>query len=442
MDSVDSGKKLGFACWAIDSCVWIVYAARLAQNNIQEAFVSGPKRMKKCRIYSVMLFFLAVVGTSTQAATKPQAVDMGPVKFIPTLGVTQKRDDNIFNQPTAEKSSWITQIEPQLQFMAEDRANVYAFTYSGDYGVYSGSSDDDYDDHVFSADFKFDFGAMHDASLSASFGMLHDNRGEGSSEGGVALTRTEPDEYDATGVAGTWEFGRDDARFGVGLAAQYTDVEYQNNRVETEFRDRDDTSFSARLYGRLMPKSRFFLEYATTDISYDVLPTNGVALDSDEQVISVGIEWDITGKTSGSVKVGQTDKDFDAAARDDGDFTSWEAELSWSPRTYSHFFLSTSRRPSETNGTGNFIDSRTYQVMWLHDWSSMVHSNVRIASGDDSYDQDPREDDRFDFSASLDYDFRRWLNVGIGYRYSEKDSNIAAFNYEKNVFFISIDASL
>lgn len=329
-----------------------------------------------------------------------------------------------------------------MQFVAQDRNNIYAFTYTGEYGVYWEDSDDNYDDHTLSGDFHLDLNDMNTVDAGLSFGKRHDNRGEGASEGVIAESRPEPDEYDIMGAAATWAIGRETARFGVELDAGYTDIEYTNNRRETRFRDRDDTRFAARLYGKAAPKTRFFVEVATKDIDYANLPLAGARLDSDEESVSVGAEWDATARTTGAVKVGRVDKDFDADSRGSQEFTSWEAQVSWMPRTYSEFILSWSNLPRETNGTGNFIESEDLSLTWSHGWSSLLRTNVTVGDGTDEYDNNDREDDRTFFSVSAEYDWDRWISFNAGYRYIDRDSNINVFAYEQNVFHIGVDLSL
>lgn len=383
------------------------------------------------------------ISLSAAGAVEPQAVDLGTFDFIPTLSLSQSYDDNIFRQPDDdEESSGITRVSPTLQFVAQDRNNTYAFTYDGDYGVYSNDSDDNYDDHTLSADFHLDLNSMNTVDLGAAYGKLHDNRGEGASEGVVAESRDEPDEYDIAGVNGTWAIGRPGAMFGVELDAGYTDIEYTNNRRETRFRDRDDQSFAARLFGRVSPKTRLFVEASTKDISYDNRPLAGARLDNDEQALSVGAEWEATARTTGRVKVGRTDKEFDAASRGDTEFTSWEAEVSWMPRTYSEFVLSWSNQPRETNGTGNFIESEDLQLVWTHGWSDRLTTNLTMGLGDDEFDNNPREDEREFLSAGVEYDFRRWVSVNAAYSYKERDSNIRVFQWDQNVFTVGVDLSL
>ncbi|MBL4680774.1 MAG: outer membrane beta-barrel protein [Pseudomonadales bacterium] len=376
------------------------------------------------------------------AEIQPQAVDLGGFNFTPTIGISQSLDNNIFNQPNGRRSSGISRFTPQLQLFAQKDANTLALTYGGDYGIYANSDNDDYQDHSFSADAYLEMNSRNRFTLAASIAQLHDNRGTGSSEGAAATSRTKPDEYDLNGASALWEYGADSARFGASFNITLADIEYTNNRLETQFRDRDEVSLQARLYGRVQSKTRFFVELETRDIEYDTLPISGGSLDSDQDTFSVGVVWEATGKTTGTVKIGSTDKEFSAPSRQDADLNTWEVEVVWSPRTYSNVFFTSSSAPRETNGTGTYIESRSHQVQWLHDWSGRLHTSVSFALGNDEYDNDPRSDDRLDYSFGVNYDLERWINLGFTYSYQELDSNTAVFDYDKRIIAFSVDLSL
>jgi len=377
------------------------------------------------------------------AANEPQSVELGGGKLIPQLSVGLKHDDNIFSQAVREQSDTILTLKPSVQWLQEKDTTSLAVTYSGDYGVYQDSGDDDYDDHTVSFDASLSPSEFVAADFGASYGWLHDNRGEGSSEGITAISRGEPDEYEIGNVNVEVDFGRDSAMFGFLLSASVDDIEYQNNRNETVFRDRDETAIAARVYAKLSGgKTKLFVQASQKDNSYDEDPILGGKLDSDEDGYSAGIQWEATAKTSGLIRIGQVDKDFDSAARKDSSVNIWEVEVVWSPRTYSHLILNSSSAPKETNGTGSFIDSQDTSLTWLHAWSDDLNTTLSIADGTDEYERSFREDDRQNISLSLKYDWRRWATVGASYTYSERDSNQNLFDFEKNIFAVSLDMSL
>ena len=142
------------------------------------------------------------------------------------------------------------------------------------------------------------------------------------------------------------------------------------------------------------------------------------------------------------IRIGEVEKDFDSAARGKDDINIWEAELTWSPRTYSHFILNASKAPRETNGTGDFIEAQDTSLTWMHAWSDVLNSTITVAFGEDEYANNNRQDDREIISLGLSYDWKRWITVGASYRMQERDSNQGQFDYDKNVFMINLDMSL
>ena len=385
----------------------------------------------------------ALLAPMTLAATQPQAVDLGAFKFIPEITVSQSHNDNIYYQSTGEKSSWITNFQPLLQLMTQKDDDMFALTYQGDYAVYATSSQDDYNDHTLSADAVLVANTWNNFKLGASYAKLHDNRGQGSSEGTIALSRPEPDKYDATQASGTWNFGADQARFSASLTANTLDISYKNNRIETQFRDRTNNGVDLTGYVRISGKTKLFAEYGQTDIKYDHLPLFGGTLDSTEKSTYFGATWEITGKTTGTAKFGQVAKEFDDPAKVNQDVTAWQAQLIWQPRTYSTVTVMTSRAPRETNGTGYVIESNTNQITWQHDWRSDVHTTFSAGFGKDSYAGNPRIDHLSNYSASIDMDVYRWLNVGADFRHTKRTSQYdPQFAYDQNIWGVNFTVSL
>ena len=387
----------------------------------------------------VALFSLDAAG----APDAPQSMQVGGGKLIPLLFVQTRYDDNIFSQATSEESDLIVNLRPSVQWLQEKNANSVALTYTGDWGLYRDNQDDDYNDHTFSFDSHWEPTDKFRGDLGASYGFFHDNRGEGASEGVIGLSRAEPDEYELGNVNVQIDFGRDSAMFGASLIAYVNDIEYQNNRIETQFRDRDETYMAGRLYGRLSGgKTRFFVEVSHEDFEYDTPPIVGGPLDSTQQGWAVGVQWEATAKTSGAIKVGEVEKEFDFGGRGEETITSWDVDITWSPRTYSSFYLSASNTPRESNGTGSFIEQRNYSITWLHGWTDLLTTTASVGIGDDEFSASSRQDDRESYRVGLSYSLRRWLTLGASFTHTERDSSRQHFDFDRNAIAVSLDMSL
>lgn len=385
--------------------------------------------------FSAIFSGLLAFGVAS-AAIDPQPIPVGGAQLIPTVQIKHSHDDNIFSSELLDDSSTITNISPTIQYLAgTDDQNFFSVTYTGDYARYWQSRDDDYDDHTLELGFGYSGSNFFRFNADASIAKLHDNRGEGASEGIGALTRGSPDEYDNRDAGISFDFGRPNARMGATLSYRILDIEYTNNRAQTAFRDRDDATLEGRIHYNVSDATRLSLGYRDVDIEYDSAP-----LDSDESTVFVAAEWDITGRTTGNIEIGREDKDFDAGGSEDN--TVWSVGISWSPRTYSTFNFTTSQETAETNGTGAAIEQRNYGVSWTHDWSDRLQSNISLSRGDDDYIDDPRTDDRENYSISMNYDFRRWMNLGFGIDWDERDSSVDTSDYDGRVVYITVDLSL
>ncbi len=394
-------------------------------------------------MYRISGVFLGVVmASSAVAATQPRPIQVGGGEFIPTLLIEHEHDDNIFMTDAAEESSTVTRLAPTLAYENYDSlTNYFEISYSGDYARYWQSRDDDFDDH--SIDVGVGFGNdMLQVALSGAVERLHDNRGEGGAEGLGVLSRDEPDEYDQNTIGMNINFGREDAKFGAQLITERLDKEYTNNRATTRVLDRDETLIEGRLVARVSPRTEFYGGYRTNKISYDNLNQAGATLDSDEDAFVLGVTWQATAKTTGSIEVGRQEKDFDDPLVSTEDSTIWNVAVNWAPRTYSTFDFSASQDVDESNAAGSAQETRSYGVTWNHTWSDRLASNVGANTQDADFIGIAREDETDTYSIGLTYDWQRWLSMALQVEWSERDSNDNTLDYDRRVVLLSVDLSL
>jgi hypothetical protein len=164
--------------------------------------------------------------------------------------------------------------------------------------------------------------------------------------------------------------------------------------------------------------------------------------DSKETRFLVGVTWDATAATSGTVKVGQIKKDFDSVSRKDFSGTGWEASINWKPVTYSAVDLFTTKSFNESTGVGNFILNKRYGTVWNHKWGSQLTSAVTLTRSDDEFAGDERKDKTDSLGLKLNYKVMRWFVVGGEYTSSKRESSQSIFNYKKNVFMLTFGVEL
>lgn len=147
-------------------------------------------------------------------------------------------------------------------------------------------------------------------------------------------------------------------------------------------------------------------------------------------------------RTTGTVKLGREKKDFDDSSIGEKSGGMWEVGVAWEPRTYSRFNLNTRQGFDEGDSGASTIKTQTTTLSWDHDWAERLTSNVSYTRRDQDYQDIQREDNADIFGIGLTYEMRRWLDVGIGYKYAENDSDAANESYERNIYALTINASL
>lgn len=399
--------------------------------------------MKKRIISAAISAASLLVSAQAIAAIEPAPIQAGAVDVIPMLSVQAGYDDNFFSTSGNEQDETITVITPSVQLIAEDGVNAYRVIYQLSRGIHQESSADNYTDHNLSAEAHLEFSQRSALDLSATLIKGHETRGTGlSATGGVASSINAPLEYDTTTLAMNYIYGAPSAQGRIQVYAEHLNREFNNFRAITEGRDATEVTLGAVFYYQVAPKTSLLFEARNKDVDYDVDPAS--SLDSNTWKYFVGATWEGTARTTGTVKVGLTDKSFASASRDDFTAASWEASVRWAPKTYSVVDISTGRSGNESSGNGDFIDSKTFNVNWNHGWNDLVSTDAGFGLTKETYEgaADGRKDDITSFNLGLNYDMRRWLSMGLSYQYSDTDSNLANTDYSKNLYMLTVNASL
>lgn len=377
-------------------------------------------------------------------ALEPQSIKLSDgLKFTPTLSVDESYDDNIRAEERNTQSSWVTGIKPKFVLSTEGNKSAYALTYELDNQTYASSHDDDHTDHHFDADAGFQFDVRNKLKLNAGYDKVESIANDNlvTTNDGLIVPQGntgEPAKYTTTSAGGVYTYGAASALAQLELGASYEELRYQNSGDFNEDLERNTTPLRATGYYRIAPKTRLLLEGRHTD--YDYINDNDS--DSNSDAVLAGVTWDATAKTSGTIKVGAEKLSYDNSTYDDEDGATWEAGVKWSPRTYSTFNLKTAQAYSPGNDGAGAIDAQTTSLNWNHSWLERLSSDVNYSYTDNDYQGTTQQDYIDIVGVGLTYNMRRWLDIGIGYKYATSDSNFDGSSYNRNIYAINFKASL
>ena len=377
-------------------------------------------------------------------SVEPANVRLGPLYIAPTLNVETRYTDNLFRSESDEESTWIIDTLPKVQTWLQNGNSTYSASVQLQDFRYASSHDDDFTDYQGNLDVHHEFNAKNTLDMFGKLYSGHEERGTGLSEGNVVERIDRPVELDTVDYGAQYTFGNKESLARVVAGYRYYDREYQNYRDSTRFRDYDQDRYDVTAYYGLGPRLDMLAEVRYIETRYsDVNRFDRFgSYDSDEYNYLVGFAWDATAKTSGSIKLGWYDREYESSVREDDEGFSWEADVFYKPRSYSVFNLETRRFSQETNGLGDSIDTQEYAFRWDHDWNSRSHTRFEVVKGDDDYTGSFRSDDRWSAEAKYVYKAKRWFDLSGGYRYEDRDSNERSIDYSQNVYFIRADLSL
>ncbi|MBW8191448.1 outer membrane beta-barrel protein [Neiella marina] len=390
---------------------------------------------------------VCLVGIGTLLASHANAYEPAQVevsnglKFVPEIATDIGYNDNPANQQDDEQDSWFAIVSPKFALQGGNNITGYGVTYTLIDGSYADSDEDDFTDHVVDTRFNHEFTARHRIELNYQFARRHEERGTGLSEG-------RPDAFDEVvekdnqRVDLVYGLGVREATFNVDLHLGYADVDYRNFEEVSDYRDYDSLLAGTVLYWRLAPRTSLLFEWQMDDKEYNKTAATENSRDSKDHKALVGLKWEATGKTSGEIKMGYEDRNYDADARKDFSGFTWLVGVEWQPLTYSTISLDSGRRAKDPDTLGDYIEESSVHARWRHNWSNRLATITGIEYVEESFTGIDREDEFLSSSIGLRYDWLRWLSTEVKYSYTDMDSNIDAVTYDKNVYTLTVNASL
>lgn len=375
------------------------------------------------------------------AALEPAQIKAGGMTITPVLSLSETYDDNIRENGINEQSSWVTNINPSVLVEAIDGLNVYQLEYDINHALVHSARDDDYTNHKLRGMAHFELNSRNRLTFNARYDHTE------------TLTDTtvldESDKFKTLYADAVYGFGVPTAIMNADLGVNYTRMRTRNSDDINADREYDRFGMLYTLYYRIGPRTRLLAEYRYDDYEYELTPLtidNSSAYDNKRHRAYVGATWAATAKTTGSVRVGYERRKFDDNNVSDTNGASWEADLTWTPRTYSTVTLSTSKSVEPGRISSRFVDTTQVGANWNHYWTPRFSSDLfyRWADEEYKYQSSPldRDDDLHEAGFEVRYDVQRWMTVGLGFRWKDRDSDVAARDYDRSLATINLKVSL
>lgn len=414
--------------------------------------------MKK-GVFPVVLFCVLVLllGLSMEALAQQQGgrITLGKLKVIPSLGVQEVHDDNIYfangtnNTTELKESDWITHITPGLLFnYGLDGRGAVKLGYAGDFAYYNTNENNDWKSHtgLFDLDYKAPAGLI--VGVNNTYINTADPYGaDNQYKLGVPQTKRWGDSLKTK--AG-WDFSD---RFQV---LGYYNYYKQDYKLETDFsQDYDSDEFGVGFQMRVMPKTWAFARYYYGARDYYSHPagfgvTDANDGDYDWNRAEVGLTWDTGAKLSGELNFGYQWKGYDNLLDPTG--LPYEDKDTWVAATSVNYTLTSTTTLTATvtrglketgSNSSEYYEDTGVGLGLIQVLYTRFTLTVTGAYSKNDYNLpvvNQKEHDNYLATASLDYRIQDWLTAGVGYLYTRKDSNYAEDEYKINRFMVSLKA--
>ncbi len=359
-------------------------------------------------------------------------IHIGQTEIHPFLSLKEIFSDNIYSTSTDEKSDSILETSPGVKMQMPIGIHRFEAEYwviDRRYSTYKG--EDTTDQHAKGLlDLKF--GSRLSLTASGAYDKGHEPRSS-SASGFIEVFRTN------TGYgSATYQLtGRSKVQ------VEYTQTAW--NYSTSSFRDRDEGLTSGYFYYRFLPKTSVFVQYDHKAVDYTD-PTSG--LNSTEDSALVGIQWEITEKSRGTIKAGRTSKDYTDPAMKDFSGSRWYLNIDHKFSEDSSVVLTGQRQVNEANAVGvayytttglsgefafRFLSKTAFLLRGSY--SKDVYSNAvppETVAREDTYSQT---------GVGLKYFMKDWIDLGADYNKRNRSSNIDVNDYKENQYVLYVNMS-
>ncbi|WP_235017372.1 outer membrane beta-barrel protein [Nitrincola tapanii] len=381
----------------------------------------------KTKMKRAILLAVSIAAANSAWALEPASFNLGPFAATPTLTLTHSYDDNFRANNDAESSS-ISQIEPGISLSAESNKSRYILSYSFVHDYFHSKSSLNNTDHFVAASADWEFDVRNRLNAYYDFAKTED----------VADTNVPGvnDRFSNHNLGAGYVFGAPSARMNLEFGADHARKRTDNN-VNFD-KERNTDSIKGIFYYRVAPKTQLLTEVRRAEFDY----RSNSALDSHNMTYLAGVRWEATAFTTGTAKIGRVKKDFKDSSKADKSSSSWEVNAIWQPLTYSTFNLGLNRGIDEGDDGADSIKTTRTSLDWTHNWSSFISTKVDLSHTDKDYDSINRSDTIKSAGFGVTYDLRRWMDITLGYQYTDKSSSLASESYDRNIYKLQLNVAL
>lgn len=368
----------------------------------------------------------------------------GGFMVYPEASVTGTFNDNIYATDVATESDFITTLATGVSVQSNWSRHALNLNAGLAQYLYADNDDEDRLDWNIGGNGRIDITRDTNISGGLSYAELHEDRGAPNAVGLAA----EPTEYSLfqADIALAHRFNRVTTRIG----ATYADYDYDSvpliggGALNQDDRDREQFTQFLRLGYDVSPDTNVYVRGTLNQRKYDQQPP-AVPLnrDSDGWSIVGGADFRLTNLAQGGVFIGYQEQDYDDPTLANVTGLAFGANVDWfvTPLTTVRFDAASTVEETTTPGASGFLD-QSVGLRIDHELMRNVIVGARGSYANQDYEGVGRSDDIVRAGLGVDYLLNRNFSVGLGYDYTDRDSNVPGLDYTRNEFGLTLKAAL
>lgn len=381
--------------------------------------------------HAILLFTVLAGVTQAQTITKPLGSEPG-INW--RLGADIAYDDNVFRTAALTESDNYLAIKPELAWYGFSGPNQFDLTFKGDFRRHQDLDEADYSAWRIGGYALLD----HTARLSTDYTLGYEDGIETlGSLPQFFVPGQGPNEFERLNGAWTIRYGATDAAGQLRGQVRYSEQRFQNN--DQEFRDQDQIGFTGTFFYRVAPRTRVLLELDYTEFDFVEEDIFGFNQSGERVQYLTGATWEATANTTGELRIGYRDQSFDQGSFQNLSGLALDLSLTWTPSELTTVNISAqeNNQTAPVQGVGGFV-----QTGFGVDLTRSTGARSRIVA-DVAFDRQQfeggfsRDDDWWRAAVGIEYDLTSRLSTRLEYRYEDRSSNFAPFNFEANVVLLS-----
>ncbi|MBX9819100.1 outer membrane beta-barrel protein [Afipia birgiae] len=379
------------------------------------------------------------VNKRQQPGYEPVGIRAGSWMFSPKLISGALYDSNVFSSNTTKRADIAAVLQPSLRAHTLWERHGIDLKLDAQSTIYNENSSLNQTNASLKGNGWFDI--AHDLAVLTNFQIAHLNEGVGTLSSPVNAISPTPYDLFSGDVTVRKEFNRLTTSVGMRVDSyDYGQTRAENGSIiNQDGRDGQIYSLHGRVDYAFSPVLGWFA--GVEGNQRNIRGTPAQPLDSQGYRALSGFTVGFTNLLSGEFGVGYVQQRFDAASIGSIEGPSYRAMLTWRPTRLLDVHFKAEQIVTETSDTSSTgVLANAFQLGL--DYELRRNVIVSLAGGyeNDRFFGQPRKDTVMTSDARIKYLMNRYGSISVFHRYTDRNSDIPAFSFDKHQVGINVTA--